>query len=335
MKQPKKLELPLTEPLYSTYHMQGTGTAILVSNPSIQNRYLNQILMLTCSRKFLNGFTSPEINIADSAWDVDPYLDKKWYNMQFLEGYTHVVIKKLLNAGYYVYFNGIDDYYVKGKSWYHEKHFSHDGCICGYDQENKTYCIYSYDRDWIYQKFWTPQKSFDAGRRAQFKKGQHGIVCGIKPHKDVVSFSAEAALKNIAKYLDSNMEKYPEAAEGAVVGIVVHDYIAKYLQLLYEGSIPHSKMDRRVFRLIWEHKKVMLQRIVRIEETLSLDSAISKAYNAVVRDADHCRMLYAAHHMKQRNEILPIIRKKLLALKSKEQDLLHALLEKSEGGHSI
>ncbi|MBE6604923.1 MAG: hypothetical protein E7639_04375 [Ruminococcaceae bacterium] len=327
----KKIELPLVEPLYSTYPCQGAGTAVLINNPSIRNWYLNQVMILTCMRKFLNGFTTPEIGVVESSWVANPYLDKKWHNMQFMEGHTHFVIRKLLDEGYYVYFTGIDDYYVEGKSWYHERHFDHDGCICGYDQENKTYCIYSYDQNWIYQKFWTTQKSFDAGRKALFKKKRYGNICGIKPKGEQIAFSHETALKKIAEYLDSNLEKYPETEEGAVYGIVVHDYIAKYVGKLYDGSIPYEKMDRRVFRMIWEHKKVMLERVKLIEDALSLDHSLSDAYTSVVREADNCRMLYAAHHMKQRNSVLPIIQKKLMSLKEKEKKLLENLLEATKG----
>ena len=328
----KKIELPLVEPIYSTYHNQGPGTATLVNNPSIRNWYLNQIMNLTCTRKFLNGFTTPEITVAESHWNANPYFEMTWYDMKYLEGYTHFVIRKFLDQGYYVCFIGIDDYYVEGKTWYHERHFDHDGCICGYDPENKTYCIYAYDQNWIYQKFWTTQKSFDAGRKAQHKKGQHSFICGMKPKDDQIAFSCETALKNIAEYLDSNIEKYPETEEGAVFGIVVHDYIAKYTGKLYDGSIPYEKMDRRVFRMIWEHKKAMLQRITLIEEALFLDHTISEAYKSVVREADNCRMLYAAHHMNQRNSVLPIIQKKLLSLKNREQELLETLVASLKGG---
>ena len=330
-KQKKKIELPLAEPLYSTYHYQAPGTAVIVNNPSIRNWYLNQSMILTCTRKFLNGFTTPEIGIVESSWNANPHFDKKRYDMQFMEGHTHFVIRKLLDAGYYVCFSGIDDFYVEGKTWYHKRHFNHDGCICGYNQENKTYCIYSYDQNWIYQKFWTTQKSFDAGRKAQYKKGIHGSICGIKPKKDLVAFSHDTALKKIAEYLDSNMEKYPETAEGTVYGIIVHDYIAKYVGKLYDESIPYERSDHRVFRMIWEHKQAMLERITLIEDALSFDHSISESYRSVVREANNCRMLYAAHHMKQRNAVLPIIQKKLLALKDKEQELLNKLLDKVKG----
>lgn len=327
----KKIELPLAEPMYSTYHNQGAGCAIIYNNPSIANWYINQALILSCSRKFLNGHTTPEINVADSMWLSNPYLYKKQYNMQFLEGHVHFVIRKLIDAGYYVYFSGIDDYYVKGKSWYKSRHFNHDGCICGYDQENKTYCIHAYDQDWIYHKFWTPQKSFEAGRKAQFRKGDYGIICGIKPQNDTVAFSPPIAIKKLVEYLDSDMAKYPETGQGTVYGIVVHDYISRYVGKLYDGSIPYERMDRRVFRLIWEHKKVMFTRIKLIEDAFSLDHSLSDAYKSVVREADNCRMLYAAHHMKQRNSVLPMIQKKLLSLKEKEKEILGNLLEATKG----
>ena len=273
--------------------------------------------------------------MTDSSWQTSPYLERQWFTLQFLEGYAHHVIRRFLDAGYYVCFLRVDDYYVKGKSWYHRRHFDHDGCICGYDQENKTYCLYAYDENWIYQKFWTPQKAFDAGMKARIKKGIYdGRICGIKPTEDRVAFSHETALEKIAEYLDSDMDKYPATSNGSVFGIVVHDYIAMYLDKLYDGSVPYEKMDRRVFRMIWEHKKVMLERIKLIEDTLPLDHSLSDAYASVVREADSCRMLYAAHHMKQRNSLLPMIQKKLLSLKEKEKEILENLLEATKGGEA-
>ena len=51
------VELPLVEPIYSTYHYHGTGAAIINANPSIRNWYLNQVMNLRCSKKFLEGFS--------------------------------------------------------------------------------------------------------------------------------------------------------------------------------------------------------------------------------------------------------------------------------------
>ena len=73
--------------------------------------------------------------------------------MRFIKGYVHPIIREFINNGYYVFYWGIDDYYLEGKSFYKERHFNHDGLICGYDQNNKTYQIYAYDQKWIYRQF--------------------------------------------------------------------------------------------------------------------------------------------------------------------------------------
>lgn len=247
--------------------------------------------------------------------------------MQFLKGCINLVIRNLIDAGYYVYFCGVDDYYVNGKSWYKERHFRHNGTICGYNQSDKTFCIYAYDSNWIYQKFWTPQKSFNKGREVMFKKGEPGSLCIIKPRQDKVEFSVQTALEGIVDYLDSDLVKYPEDGEGNVRGIIVHEYIAKYVSKLFDGSIPYERMDRRVFRLIWEHKKVMHERIEKIEQCLQLRNEISGKYKHLVSEANNMRMLYASHHMKRRDSVLPIIKRKLLKLMDDERELLTLLIE--------
>lgn len=112
-------------------------------------------------------------------------------------------------------------------------------------------------------------------------------------------------------------------------GIVVHDYIAKYISKLFDGSIPYECMDRRVMRLIWEHKKVMLERIEHIEKDLELDNKISTNYKPLLAEANNARMLYASHNINRRDSLLPVIRHKLLYIKSEENKLLNELLEKS------
>ncbi len=132
-------------------------------------------------------------------------------------------------------------------------------------------------------------------------------------------------------YMDNPVhDAFEEDGEGKVRGIVVHEYIAKYVDKLFDGSIPYERMDRRVLRLIWEHKKVMLERIEKIEQSLHMNNEISKKYKPLVAEADTMRMLYASHHMKRRDSVLPIIKKKLLKLMENERELLTLLVEETE-----
>ncbi len=323
----KAVELPLVEPIYSTYMQQGAGSAVLAENSSVRNWYLNEVVILTCNTKFLSGYTSPEIDVKKSSWEENPHLEKIMHFSKFLGTTIHPIIRNFLDAGYYVCFAGIDDYYVKGKSWYKERHFYHGGMICGYNQEEKTYCLYAYDSNWVYQKFRTPQRCFEAGRKSMALQDRYGYICGIKPYKLKVEFSVETALKNISVYLQSCMEINPATKEEMRCGIDVHDYIAEYVDRLYSGAVPYERMDRRVFRLIWEHKKAMHERITCIESAFGKGDTLSTKYKSVVTEANTIRMWYASHHMKRRDTILPMIREKLITLKTEEQKLLEELLK--------
>lgn len=324
----KRVELPLAEPMYATYHTQGECTAVAVKNPTIRNWILNESMILICSREFLKGRTTPDLDIWKTAWARNPYLESICFPMNYAGGYINPIIRQLIDNGYYVCFSGVDDYYVEGKSWYREKHFAHDGMICGYDQEDKTYCIYGYDSHWIYRKFQTSQKSFNKGREAVLQQGGYGEIHGIREKMEPVAFSPRRVYINLLQYLNSSLAQYPTEGEGYVEGSAVHDYIAMYIGKLADGSIPYEKMDRRIFRLIWEHKKVMLERIETTERVWEMDPCYSTAYEAVVAEADALRILYACYHRRRRDSLLPILQRRLITLRKREETILTEFTEK-------
>lgn len=326
----KRVELPLTEPLFSTYHYQGNCGAIIAENTSVRNWYLTEAVNMTCNRKFLSGFTSPDVSIINTSWVNCPYFEVIWLNSRFAKGYINSIIRQMLDEGYYVVFNNVDDYYVEGKTWYKERHFNHDGMICGYDQKDKTYCLYCYDSKWVYRKFWTSQRSFNNARIAMEKKGIFVELCALKVKNDEAKFLPQIVYERLKEYLDSDIKKYPFEGEDSVFGIVVHEFVAEYIAKLYRGEIPYEQMDRRVFRLIWEHKKAMYERIELMEKSLGLNSTISRKYANLVKEADTMRMLYASHYMKRRDSVLPIIKKMLLKLMQEERKLLNQLIEETE-----
>ena len=276
------VDLPLVDPIFSTYHNQGGGTAIIATNPSIRNWYLNESTNLRCNRIFLSGYTTPRIEIPMCTWEENPYFEKERCSIKYARGYTNFIVKRLLDDGFYVFFNGVDDYYIEGKSFFRERHFNHDGLICGYNDEENTFTLYAYDSTRVYRKFKTPQKAFSNGRNALGKSGIYGKICGLRPMPTQVALEPNTICKNIKIYLDSSLEKYPVTEDTLVYGIAVQDYIALYVNELYNERIPYERMDYRVFRLIWEHKKAMLERIQKVEDTLNLDHAISILYQNII-----------------------------------------------------
>lgn len=327
----KSVQLPIAEPLYSTYHYQGNSGAILTENMSIRNWFLNRVMNLSCSRLFLYGYTSPFVSVKDSSDGENPYIEKISFSMRYLDSDIHRVIRRLIDDGYYVSFSGVDDYYVKGKTWYHEKHFIHDGLICGYDQNDKTYTIYAYDKSWVYRTFKTPQRAFEAGRRASLADGFCGTICAMKVKSENVELRPEEICKCLKEYMNSSLNMYPLYSDGMVYGSAVQDYVAMYMNKLADQTVPYERTDRRVFRMLWEHKKVMLERIVAVENKLKMNREISSQYADIVKEADALRMMYASHRMKARYPILLTIRDRLILLKETENRLLTGFIEKMDG----
>lgn len=326
----KKVELPIIEPVFSTYHYQCMATAIISSNPSIRNWALNENVTMWCEKSFLWGVTTPYLTVQFSSYEENPHLEKHFFDLTDENIIFDQLVQKYMDNGYYFYFNKIDDFYLDGKTWYKERHFFHDGILCGYDQENKLYCIYAYDNRWKYTKLWIPQESFNDGIRSMRESGEKGYLYALKPMPERVEFKPTVVVNNLKSHIYTTFEVCPTTDPTGATGLAVHDYILLYLDKLLDNSIPHERMDWRIFRVIWEHKKLMLERIERMEEALSLDSTASDLYKFIVEEANKIRLLYASYHMKRRDSLLVSIKEKLIEIKHKEKEILEKFIEKAE-----
>ena len=323
--------LRLSDPLYSTYHYQGISSSTYHSNPSVRNWFLNSVMHIYCTRRFLDGFTTPELTVLDSNFESNPYLDQIILPFERIKGRTGEVIRALIDSDIFAVFRGIDDYYIPGKSWYRERHFYHDGMICGYDMSDRTYYIHAYDSNWRYRVFKIPQTSFDAARRHSLAQGITGsYLCAIKVKNDTPEFSPSEVTRNLRRYMDSSIKKYPAEERGTVFGSAAHDYIVMYVRRIADGLIPYSRIDRRIFRLIWEHKRVMLERLERLESALGMDPSISLRYREIVNTSRVLHIEYASYCRRQRKELLPTISERLAQMADSERYLLDEMIKTSE-----
>lgn len=325
-----KVMLPYVEPMYSTYHWLANAGIPAKQNDTSDNWYYNNTVEWRCTRKFLQGFTTPKMSLScGSVWNM-PFLDKTGVNTRFARRCALDIIRTMLDDGFYVAFSGVDDYYIKGKSWYKEQHFNHDGLILGYDDEKETFSIAAYDQRWIFTLFETPQACFVEAMTTMCDKGTYGALHAVKAKSDVQELNLEAICNELKKYLTSDIKKYPLDNPDVAWGIVVYDYICMYLDKLADGSIPHERRDRRVLRLIWEHKKCMLGRIKAVENHCGWDDSLSKKYEEIVKLSDKARFIYSKFVIKHSNTNLEKIQVILMKMKKLELALLGEFLNMME-----
>lgn len=332
MSQTIKIQLPVREIPFSTYHNQIAGGLALSVLPDFMNYYINHCVTISCEKNFLHGYSSPEVNIPKAhVFDINT-LDCYKTSMRFLPNSLHQMISDMLEENFYIYCNGIDDFYIPGKSWYNERHYHHDCIILGIDDSANTYTISAYDNQWVLKVLTIPQKCLTAGMRSSLNAGVIGEFAGVKARPSAIPLDLSRLYQGLSQYISSDLSIYPLDSSQPAQGIVIHDYLTIYLGMIENGDIHHGKVDWRIMRLFWEHKKCMANRIFAIENALSLSHKISDCYSQVVNRADKMRMMFAIYIRKRRDSMIPYLIQELTDIKGMEsgslKDLLNIMEEK-------
>lgn len=324
-------ELPFKVPNFATVHAAGAAELAMIGHPSAYNQVLNQATDIYCSRTFLKGVTTPHVSIPDIT--INSYNFIECYDVNFRFVYNHCldIIKQMLDSGMYVWFDGVDDFYLPEKSWYGTRHMNHTGIICGYDDNDGTFSIAAHDINWVYRLIRIPQQCWLNGLKSSLDSKYYGKLTAYKVKDNtVVTINEKTVLKRLKQYMDSNFEKYPPDNDGAVQGVVVHDYLAMYVDKLKDGSIPSEKMDWRSLRPIWEHKRCMLERITAIEIRNGWGNDLSERYAYVVEKANCIRMMYAMYHKNYNKKLLDKIRDGLIDLSNRDKELVGEFIKRLE-----
>ena len=327
----KSVALPFIVPNFATVQSSGAAELAMIGHPTAYNQILNQATSMRCTRSFLKGFTAPQVGIPNIT--IQSYKFIKRYSVSFRYTYAYFldIIKAMLDDGMYIFYNRVDDFYLPGKSWYGTRHLHHDGIICGYDDNDETISIAAHDINWVYNLIRVPQKCFLEALRSSLEAKQYGNMIAYKIKENTVAEINEGEmLKYLREYLDSSFEKYPTDENGLVLGTVVHDYLAMYIDKLKDGSIPYEKMDWRALRPIWEHKKCMLERIKAVEKKNGWTDELSIRYTPIVEKANHIRMMYAMYHKNHNDKLLDKIRDGLLDVAKSDKALVEEFIKKLE-----
>lgn len=311
---------------------QGTAAPCIAlrNHPTAYNAILNQCTTLSCTRRFLDGFTTPQVGIPRLNIHSFPGIERYGVALRFTHDRFREIVKKMLDEGFYIYFGGVDDYFLPGKSWYGIRHMSHDGILCGYDDNDGTYSVAAYDSDWVFRLIRIPQDCFREGLESGISQGWNGNLFAYRMRNGEIQPDEKQMLRYLKAHVDADMDHFPLTERGNVEGIAVQGFLALYIGKLMDGSIPADRMDWRVLRPVWEHKKCMLDRLIALEALHGWEPEFSSRYRPLVDAANRNRMMYAVYHKNRRPELLENVRKGLLDGKEQERAILCDFIRKTE-----
>lgn len=322
--------LPYSFPWFAYTQGSAAPCIAMSGHPTAYNAILNQCTTLSCDPKFLDGFTTPQIKIPRLGVKSFSCIERYAVSWRIAHPYHRDIIKRMLDEGFYIYFNGVDDYFMDGKSWYGIRHIKHDGIICGYDDGDGSYSIAAYDSNWVFRLMRIPQKCFTDGLNEGVLQGWGGGLTVYRMKDMEIPLDERQMLGFLKAHVDSDMDRFPLSGREWVEGIAVQGFLALYIGKLIDGSIPYEKMDWRILRPVWEHKKCMLDRLIAFEKKQKLDTECSTEYRPLVDAADRARMMYAVYHRNRRADLLEKVQRGLLEGKEKESAILRNFIKKAE-----
>lgn len=229
---------------------------------------------------------------------------------------------KMLNMGYYFY-GVINEFYVPCRSATRKKYFLHDFLVNGYDINEKCFIIYGYGERKIYQKTTISFEDFEKGIKS-VHQGEE-LLCFFKMKENVTyNFDLKRVYNNMLDYLHScNTTCNAEVNEkdSKIYGINV------YTKLYNELKGNTEYLDLRWFRILWEHKKCMKERISLLKSYgVKIVREVEKEYSRIVDNHEILFRMAIKYTITRDVKLLTSICDSLLKNKVEEEELLYDIV---------
>ncbi len=329
-KQIPVLEPPVTSYLFYMYPLSVIRPHMAFS-PWICSNYLQLYHYNDRDLKFYVSPFSPKGGKKNSYFVVCPFLEIQSLEQSMITRRRDDIIQfvmKSLDEDWHVQLD-VDYFHLPSTAPYKQFHYLHEVLVSGYDDNSKTFEISGYDRLWKYQKSTItfsdlfeavidktandstyPADQLDESPKAFLYRTDHNRKCDI---------DIRQMYELLSDYLESanTAEKYrmlyvPQ--EDGLWGVSVYSYLIELLdqcRSLDTLTIP--------LRVLWEHKRIMAERIRYLEEHGYIDSGyrIFEEYSEVTRMANQVRWL-----------LLKCLMKRKVSLVRKASDTLHDIAER-------
>ena len=271
---------------------------------------------------FYGGWTAPKA-----------LFDLKYMTKYELEEKNKVdLIKRILNKDEYI-FTYIDEYYVGEK-----EHNSHDVLIYGYDDDREEFSVLGFKDNFFvdyavdYSLF---EKSFNSSLQiakentTKERKYQLISLTPLFDENTEYKFDLYKFMSVFKQYLNSEYSKlnlYDDTIyEDGILGIQIY---TKLLEALQNPSGEKQEFDYRLVHTLYEHKKIMLERVEYIYKSVlmaEIPTALQNGIESIVELANTIRLQAIEYVFTNDNAILYAIGREIERLYAEEKETYNAL----------
>lgn len=262
-------ELPFIFPPIETY--QGTSfiLGIMLAYPEYADIRYNGYINLECEKT--DRLSDMKLMFTDSLWDsyrVSGLAEMNLYDVSYFNRKTLCqFICERIDQGNYLLFYDVDEYYLSYSDNFKNSHSNHDTYVYGYSAEcfqvlaykNEHLTILSIDKMEVIEALVSKKARKNADKRRHFCTYRPCINRGVKADKGVI-------LDEIKAFYEA--KSAAASSQGKVQGIGVYDVLLDGMKTIEKDV----EVDLRPFRCLWEHKKLMKERIAYLQENSNCDS---------------------------------------------------------------
>lgn len=330
-------ELPFEEPEIITFVYEAYPLGIMKANGVDYKEWLySNFIQLNChddiikNQEVFNAFYG-EIGINS------PFLSVQKNSLAFLKKMDIDYVeyfRKCIDLECYVYLK-MDEYYISERHAFQKYKFIHDEMILGYD--DRGFEIIGYDDTGMITRQNLDYNNFieaidsnetDFGRRMW--ADDVFVIHAIKNEYKLNVNAIRAALRD---YLDScstseSCNSFAMPLTDTIYGLAVYDKINEYLCFLeeHENIFKGNKnIDNKVFRIIMEHKTLMLDRIDYLRrQGFALDDLFIR-YVHVKEKAKIAHMLAVKYEVFPQKEYLSKLKTIISEIRQEDADILEEL----------
>lgn len=332
-----KKKIPVQEPPVTSYMFYMYPLSIMCPHvaftPWICSNYIQLYHYNDRDLKFYVSPFSPKGGKKNSYYVACPFLEIQNLEQSMITRTRDDIIQFViasLDEDWHVQLD-VDYFYLPSTAPYRKFHFLHEVLVSGYDDNNETFDISGYDRSWkyhvatitfsdLFEAVSAVDKTLNDNAYPVDQSDESPKVILYRSDNDKeYEIDIGQMYESLSDYLESvnTAEKYrmlwvPQ--EKGLWGVSVYSYLTESLDQgrnLETLTIP--------LRVLWEHKKVMAERIRYLEGQgyIDPDNRIFEEYAETTRMANHARWL-----------LLKCVRKPKASLVRKASDTLSDIVER-------
>lgn len=296
------------EPPIKTYNHHAFGTGIITTIEEGKNWIYNNYILLSYYPK--DGLLSFDFYMdyiyCQPVFDRESFSDE---TMRCVKWNPVKLFVDAINRRKYV-ICCVDEYYIPNREAYRQYHFKHNIIIFGYDDVAKVFYTAGYDDEEKY--------SFHKITYKQLRQASPSKV-------NILKFRTESDYELSITYIDRQIKQYNGDAflepvgsypkEGRLVGIAaVNAMLDDVCKNIKEGE----PIDIRPINILWEHRKLMRERLQKLESLGIISKEIAEEFDIQVQNCERLRnrtFLYNRRQSEKDGASLMELQKKLRDVK--------------------